>query len=645
MQGQHKRLCIIILLCIQISYLYTQPEWLKEIVNNPRQIPLDEKAGVLVLRDVADIEINPSSKTVIHYQYAYQILNSDGESYGTINLPVSPHIKVKSIQGWVVNENGEYTKLQKENIIEINASETAAYYDDYRVLVASLPGVKPGIIAAFEAEVEDKDWTSLYQQYVFQQDQPVVFAKCAVTIPENWEFYKADWMMEGIEFTQTDNRYVWIAHNLPYQEREPLSPPLSYLSKRIAISCYDPDHRSDNFFRDWSDVSRWCARVYEKPAIPLDEMIRTSKDICSNAGSFDKIIQAIANFMQREIRYVAIEIGKERWEPRTADKTLFNRYGDCKDKTTLMRSLLQVHDIRSIPVLANTRMNVNEKLASPFQFNHCIIAIALPEKSRFRKSPEAVKYGWLFFDPTSSTVKLGELPPQLRGSQVLLGLDQDSSLVTLPWSESGIHNKIRRLRGEIKSDGSFTAQVTVIQKGDWAAYQKQLNREVSMQRQIERWRKQFSDVIPGLNIVDFKTTDQTDSVVMSFMITGDRLIRKVGNFIILHPDIFRKAMAAELNDPMRQQPIWFGQAQEVEADIRWSIPEQWKTSQDTFKIEGVCTGAALYLETNCSPGILSHYSRYSTSGMLMKAEENQKALEFSRQLSQLESHAVLFKLE
>jgi hypothetical protein len=161
---------------------------------------------------------------------------------------------------------------------------------------------------------------------------------------------------------------------------------------------------------------------------------------------------------------------------------------------------------------------------------------------------------------------------------------------------------------------------------------------------VEYWRKEFSATIPGLNIIDFQSDDHADSVIMSFMITGDQVIQQAGDFFILHPDIFREAKPSELKDEERQQPIWFGKAQEVETHITWSLPDLWKTSEDTFKLEGACTGADLVLETHCSPGRLDCHSRYRQRGKLMKSGENREAVEFSRKLSQLESHAILFTL-
>lgn len=634
----------VILLTGWIKVLHSQPDWVKDLVTNPPPLPSHEEANVHVLHDEANIKISSKSAAKIKLRVAYQIINSEGEEYGSINLPVSPHMKVKRIKGWIYDETGEFSDLPKENIVEFGSLESSAYYDESRTLTATLPGVKPGVIVAFEAEVEDRDWTSLFQQFIFQRDQAVAFTRYSITIPEDWQLFKSEWLMEGIEFSQEGNSYTWFGKNLPFREKEPLSPSWFYLSRRVVVSCYDPDNSAEKSFHNWSDVSKWCAQVYENPAVPLDDIIETTNKVCAKAKSFDDQVFAIADFIQSQIRYVAIEIGKERWEPRPAAGTLFNRYGDCKDKTTLMRAMLKAQNISSIPVLAHTRASVDKNLPSPFQFNHCIIAISIPDESKFIDTPYAVVDNWLFFDPTDETIPPGELPSELQGSRVLLGIKKDSTLIRLPRSQSKYHKKVRHLRGEIRDDGSYTAEVTITHTGEWASNQRYMNKLVSTRKQVEIWKRQFFDVLPGLDIINLKTNDHTDSLTMSFMITGQHLIQKSGDFIILHPDVFRIAEAPKLTKLNRQHPVWFGQPQEIETYITWRIPEQWITQQDSIKIQETCKGASLLMKTRCSPGILRHHSLYQQAGRLMNSEEYAPALEFSRKLSMMESHAVLFTL-
>ena len=66
-------------------------------------------------------------------------------------------------------------------------------------------------------------------------------------------------------------------------------------------------------------------------------------------------MQAIAAFVQHDIRYVAIELGIGGWQPHAAPDVFSHRYGDCKDKATLMRTMLREIGVDSYHVVINTR--------------------------------------------------------------------------------------------------------------------------------------------------------------------------------------------------------------------------------------------------------------------------------------------------
>jgi transglutaminase-like putative cysteine protease len=66
-------------------------------------------------------------------------------------------------------------------------------------------------------------------------------------------------------------------------------------------------------------------------------------------------MRAIAQFVQRDIRYVAIELGIGGWQAHPAADIFTHKYGDCKDKVTLMSSMLSEIGIESYYVSINTR--------------------------------------------------------------------------------------------------------------------------------------------------------------------------------------------------------------------------------------------------------------------------------------------------
>ena len=82
--------------------------------------------------------------------------------------------------------------------------------------------------------------------------------------------------------------------------------------------------------------------------------------------------------MQRNIRYVGIEIGIGGLQPHTADDVFRNRYGDCKDKATLLRAMLENVGIHSTWVLVDTRRGFVDPKVPSVDGNHAIAAIEIP---------------------------------------------------------------------------------------------------------------------------------------------------------------------------------------------------------------------------------------------------------------------------
>src|SRR5262249_7758027 len=64
--------------------------------------------------------------------------------------------------------------------------------------------------------------------------------------------------------------------------------------------------------------------------------------------------QVLASFVQKDVRYVAIEIGIGGYQAHLAGDIFRALYGDCKDKATLLSRMLQEVGLRSDFVLIPT---------------------------------------------------------------------------------------------------------------------------------------------------------------------------------------------------------------------------------------------------------------------------------------------------
>jgi hypothetical protein len=93
-------------------------------------------------------------------------------------------------------------------------------------------------------------------------------------------------------------------------------------------------------------------------------------------------MQALAKFVQSDIRYVAIELGIGGWQPHPAPEIFTHRYGDCKDKATLLSSMLHEVGVESFFISINTvRGRARTRPPMIGWFNHEIL-FSCPKASR-----------------------------------------------------------------------------------------------------------------------------------------------------------------------------------------------------------------------------------------------------------------------
>jgi transglutaminase-like putative cysteine protease len=119
--------------------------------------------------------------------------------------------------------------------------------------------------------------------------------------------------------------------------------------------------------------------------------------------------EAIYHWVSSEIRYVAIAMGVGGYVPHNADEIIAARYGDCKDKTTLLTALLHAKGIRAVPVLVRTGERYRMPDVPLLQaFNHAITY--LPEFD-------------LYLDATIALAPFDSLTAALRGRSVLVAGD------------------------------------------------------------------------------------------------------------------------------------------------------------------------------------------------------------------------------
>jgi len=128
-------------------------------------------------------------------------------------------------------------------------------------------------------------------------------------------------------------------------------------------------------FDDWEEVQRWAREIYKAPSLGQD-LLRKAGDWTSAYSNVEDRALAAIRFVQDEVRYLGVESGIFAYQPSAPDKVYARRYGDCKDKTFLLNSLLRALNVTSYPVLVNSyfRDRIHQWLPSHRAFDHVILA-------------------------------------------------------------------------------------------------------------------------------------------------------------------------------------------------------------------------------------------------------------------------------
>jgi hypothetical protein len=199
------------------------------------------------------------------------------------------------------------------------------------------------------------------------------------------------------------------------------------------------------------------------------------------AGTTDRRAQAAAidAWMKKNVRYVAVYLSFDRIIPNDAATVLKNRFGDCKDKATLMVALLAAKGIAADEVLVD--LGRSYSLPEPpvtEAFNHVIVY--LPEFD-------------LYDDPTANLAAFGVMSFETYDKPVVRVSADSAKLAHTPAMKPGDHTSYAKTTFNVAADGTASGETVESNTGALAsvlrsdgAYVQSLGSAVAARRLLQR---------------------------------------------------------------------------------------------------------------------------------------------------------------
>jgi hypothetical protein len=445
------------------------PEWLRAAAQTPvGAYPDDTNAVILLDEQVTSITESGDVRTL--HRRAYKILRPEGRKYGTVTVAFDKETRLMHLKAWSIPHEGHDYEVKDKDAVETQLFGQLLYQDTREKLL-EIPAADPGNVIGYEYEQRRRP--SIPQDtWRFQHDIPVRRARFELQLPAGWE-YQVFWVNHAAEKPQTLGQNGWVLElsDLPAVVSEPSMPAWSSLAGRLGVTYYarHTDAGAGNF-GSWPAIATWYAHLAADRRQATPEIRQKVTELTANVPTPLDKIRAFAAFVQSDIRYVAIEIGIGGYQPHAAADIFTNRYGDCKDKATLLATMLAVAGIKSYYVLIDaTRGEVAPEAPSALDFDHVILAIQLPEGTptpglwAVQEIPKLGKL--LFFDPTHPFVPLGFLPDNLQANYGLVVTDEGGELVRLPLLPAAANRLLRTAKFSLTPNGTLYGTVTEVRWG------------------------------------------------------------------------------------------------------------------------------------------------------------------------------------
>lgn len=521
------------------------PDWLRSLAQQPAKHYADD-VNAVVLLDEGETTVKDNGEIIGHYRIVYRILRPEGKDYARHEVGFDNETKITYLHGWSITAKGQEYEAKEKDAFEHSLSTYEIYSDDKEKILV-LPGADVGTVVGFEYEHKVRPYLFQTEWYI-QGPLPVERSHYTLQLPSSWE-YRANWVNHpDVPPTVTGNTYSWELTDIPRIETEYSQPSYLALASYIVVTFFSEKIKNQTY-KSWAELGAWHSQLIAGTREPSSALQQKVQDLAPASLALLDRIKALAYFAQHDIRYAAIEIGIGGLRPHPAADTFAHRYGDCKDKATLLSTMLAQIGVKSYLMLVHTVRGIfTEKSPPSVGFNHAILVIQLPDGTFKTPLPalyEHPKLGHLLiFDPTNPWVPFGQLPYYEQDNYGLLVTENGGELLHLPMSPPELNELKRSAKLKLLQDGTLQGEIEEVRSG----YRAMLGREY-LQSETQKDRKKTIEHFLGANVGSFQVdsfelvnADDIDKdLVLRFKFTADHYAKTAGPLLLVRPRVVGEA--------------------------------------------------------------------------------------------------------
>ncbi|MBL8918437.1 MAG: DUF3857 domain-containing protein [Myxococcaceae bacterium] len=551
----------------------------------------------VTLADVTFVKVQTSGLSSRFQQLAVKVLNQRGvEAFRQLPITYSPdRQEVRVLKARITKPDGSIVDSFGDGERNINEPWTGMYYDA-RARVLTFPALAPGDVLELQWRLDDTSLDNLLSDYwgdvdAVQATVPKLRYRYLVEMPAArklaWNAATLPaWVKASQETKGERTLYRFEADDVKKVVPEPQMPGWAEVATPLHLSTY----------QSWDAVGRYWWGLVRDQLTTNDELQKTVDTVLKGIDRKKQadVVAAIYGFVVTNTRYVALEFGIHGYKPYRVDRVLARRFGDCKDKASLIVAMLKLAGVDARLVLLRMRSLgvLPAEPASLAAFNHAIAYVPALD---------------LWLDGTADFHGSRELPSSDRVANVLVVEPSGNSrfLVT-PEANPADNLTSISLEVTLKVDGSATARGTVLAQGQAAPeLRRQYQTPATRQATFEQvWANSF----PGVSASDLVVTDTTkleQPVSLSFKMAMPRYAEAGGGLLRFFPFGASRAFTqvmAPLSE--RATDLVFAGVWSNRFEYTYTLPPAWTPGELPPRLVESSTFGTLTIDTAVKDGKL-----------------------------------------
>ncbi|MGB6975803.1 MAG: DUF3857 domain-containing protein [Terracidiphilus sp.] len=589
------------------------PDWGVNAAKTPTPAFAKDAASV-VLYDETVETVDESGRSVESEHEAIRVLAPQGRGDALCGLSYNSDEKILELHGWTITAGGQQFEAKDTDAMEVGDTSVPVMLSTYKTRILRPPAVDVGATVVCETAEQ----LAPYQQeemWEVQRDVAVLFDALEVDLPpgraHGVSFHQMG-PLNGVEVAP--NHWRWeVKDEKRLDLRDvPSHPSWWALAARMNVE-WGAGATGDTSAR-WKALGNRYTELEAGRPDPTPEITAATQQLIGGAKDFFTRVQRITEYIQNNVRYFIVERGIGGWQANPAGEIFRNRYGDCKDKTTLLISMLRVAGIQAFYVPVDHRRGVVDPNAPSFYGDHMITAIEIPagvEDARLQAVVTA-KNGkrYLLFDPTNQEIPVGNLPSYEQGGFGILAAGEDSQILALPVLSPKTNGAERKGSFTLAADGTLTGKVDVERIGPEGANVRDSLRAADQKERREDLERGLASDLPGVVLDSFAYSEPPaldKPVSLDYSITAGQYAHEAGNLLLIRPRVVGSDGLA-FDDNPRTVPINLQATGEWRDSFDIKLPAGYVVDElpDAVNVD---VGFASYHAKATAEGDVLHYER------------------------------------